>query len=581
MTQLIAYCAVYNEKDFIEFSLKSIYDYVDKIIVIEGAWAENYKVNGHMRSTDGTIRLLRDFPDPDNKITLRFHNEDSQLKQRDCVFDYFPQGDHWLWIVDGDEVYKQEDILKLKNILQNTNAEGIKINSYTFVNDCRHFVPIAFPRVFKIKSGHNYKFCAPNNLLKDGEKIPIVSHEDDIVFYHYSYCHSPERFMEKKKERTKIHGQFSWDMTDGIVHKPGSPPRIFDKDHPIIMKSHPLFNKKIDEEYSQAEIICWVIHSGIGNTLHITPVIKAIRRIKPKAKIYILCWPRSSRILEGLNDADMIIETDPTMFMASLQRRIDYLIISPVGAIVTPQMRAMSNNIMETKIPNGIWTKPEAEYNMDFARKLGYIGSMPDSVVPIFPYNYKNAHDIMKKYNLKISQFIAVNASHLRHDHWSLKNWGMKKYQILINWLNNINGEGEGYPCVLVGAKEDYEDAEVIINEVAAINFECKNFNLCGWSNDIKDTASLLAQARLVIGNDGAISHISTALKVPTITIFTFTNILKNRPLGKNALIAALPCAKRLYCQHAGRYKNCECLDVPFHLVQKKVVEALNISSPH
>ena len=165
--KLIAYYAIYNEADFIEYSLKSIYDHIDRIIIIEGAWREAYMANGYMRSFDGTIEKIKAFPDPLNKIEIHFHNEQHQLAQREMIFQYLPQELHWMWLIDGDEVYKAEDINKIKAIISEDDFpfEVVKINSYIFVNDFYTYTPIDWPRLFKLDpSQKKYIFVSPNDI---------------------------------------------------------------------------------------------------------------------------------------------------------------------------------------------------------------------------------------------------------------------------------------------------------------------------------------------------------------------------------------------------------------------------------
>lgn len=595
-------CA-YNEADYIEYSIRSVIDYVDELIVVEGTWKECYLANGKMRSDDGTLeileRLKKEFP----KLKVFEHNDDSQLIQRDRIFEHGPEGDYWLWIIDADEVYDPENAQKTVELTETARkTHGIKVNSLVFINDFYTYVPIAFPRLFYIDDPKKYKFYAPNDLMKFvytylgkdyHELVPVDNHEEEIFFYHYSYTHSPERFMEKKRERTRLHGEFKWCLTDGKVYKSGPPPRRFDGDHPELMKTHPLYRKKTHAQVSRPETICIVQHSGIGNLLHLSPMIKALREIKPEADIHLLTWRRSSRCLEGMEELTSIVDQmHPEEFMRRLGSPVDYLIIGQGGAIVTEAMEQMALRIYRTGPKELPWTKHEIEYNMDVARVMGFEGPNPESEFPIFEYNHVNmARELIIEKKLPTDDYIVINASYLREDHWPLKHWGDENYIDLVHRLS-----GRGQSIVLVGAKEDYDLAKKILDSFgpptfrskAERDFVVKNdpnisqmttyehaiINMCGFSDDIKDTASIIDGSQLVIGNDGGLAHIAAALDIPTITIFTFTNSTKNRPVGPNAHIVELQCENRLICQH-GRYGNCKCLDVPVDMVWAKVIEVL------
>jgi ADP-heptose:LPS heptosyltransferase len=89
-----------------------------------------------------------------------------------------------------------------------------------------------------------------------------------------------------------------------------------------------------------------------------------------------------------------------------------------------------------------------------------------------------------------------------------------------------------------------------------------------------------MLQSDLVIGNDGGLQHIAAALGVPTVTIFLFTNIIKNRPLGPVSYVAANDCDNRLTCQHHIELIDvCSqngCMSVSVDKVMEKVGMALD-----
>jgi glycosyltransferase involved in cell wall biosynthesis len=97
--KLIAFMNVYNEAEYIEYSLKSIYDVADKIYIVEGAFWETYLTNGNKQaSDDGTIDIINNFPDKDNKIIHRGAPVGmNQLQQRNWGFGCINEKDeYWL-----------------------------------------------------------------------------------------------------------------------------------------------------------------------------------------------------------------------------------------------------------------------------------------------------------------------------------------------------------------------------------------------------------------------------------------------------------------------------------------------------
>jgi hypothetical protein len=228
--KIVGYMAVYNEIDYVEYAIRSVIDHVDKLIIIEGAFKETVDTGSTLSSDDGTFEVLKKLEKEYwEKICLAYVNNVPQLVHRNHVFDVMKllglaHEDRWLWLIDGDEVYKTEDILALKAILKQTNADVV---------------------LFRLKAKHNYRFVAPNHLADETERkiLQEENHKDLVKFFHYSYCKSPARFLAKKKERTLVHGQFKWSLNDKqMVVSPGIKLRDFKGEHPEVMLTHPRNN---------------------------------------------------------------------------------------------------------------------------------------------------------------------------------------------------------------------------------------------------------------------------------------------------------------------------------------------------
>lgn len=613
--KLIAYYALYNEVEYIEYSLRSIYDYVDQIIIIEGAWKETYLTNGEKRSNDGTIEKIQGFPDPQNKITIHYDNEDNQLAQRNKIFGYLPNEDCWMLLIDGDEVYDPAEIVKIKELTKvNDLTKAFRFKSLIFINDFYHYCEVEYFRLFKIekqldcagRSLAKYIFTAPNDISKNGEALESWSkNRPDIAFHHYSYCKSNHRFQEKKRERTKLHGQFAWELRNGLVQRDDADIKDFTGEHPEIMKDHPRYNQRVHVQVTAPETIVYVEHSGIGNMVLSTPLLKALRQLKPNAQICVHTWDRSVRALEGADFVDVISTKHPQLLINSIKRKIDHVLVSPVGAM-KEVVQIFANYAHKTYSINigPFYGKHEAEYKLDLARYLGYKGPLPPCEFPIFEDNLFNANAAWDANGLMHTPFFCINASFLKSDHWNAKHWGDTQYTKLLIELHKIYPD---HMFVFVGSKDDEGDADRISANMEPTRSMDKEHrpieeclgevpeklirNSCGKFNDIKDSAAFISKSVLVIGNDGGLQHIAAAMGVPTLTIFTFTNPIKNRPLSSNSHVVLNPCNDRIKCQHlpwntfrrneygeyedSPCYKN-DCLKVSVEKVVAKIKEVYN-----
>lgn len=303
--------------------------------------------------------------------------------------------------------------------------------------------------------------------------------------------------------------------------------------------------------------IAIVTFSGIGNLIHWTPCIQALHSMGHK--IYLFTWDRCRNILDKwdlLEGISYSMEQNkwPDVFF-------DYLFVPAVGAYLTPGLSNRCKEIIRQQI--SVWGKHESEYMMDFAIKIGYNGEMPNPYVDLSQEYYDIVDEFINKNNL--NDFIMINASYLKDHNWPLKHPGNVLYNQLIQKIN----QEMGIRCVLVGSEEDYKDAQEIL-----LGTSC-NHNLCGWSKNIQQTISLITASAMVVGNDGGLAHVANALYKPTITFFTFTNPIKNRPFGPNAHMVMLPCDKRITCQH-GYWRTCkhrECRNIPIDIVYNKVAQ--------
>ena len=572
--KLIAYYAVYNEADFLEYSIRSVIPHVDHVIVIEGAWKETYEVNGHQRSKDGTCEILRKLQKEfGSKLQVEYRNMDSQLEQRTEVFNLLPRDKTFqLLLVDGDEVWTADQIQKLRQEDKSWETGVVHVKSLIFINDFEHVSEVVYPRMWVIRPDYkDLKFVEPNRISVDGGDFLSID-RPDIHFFHYSYCHSPERFQEKKRERTRLHGNFAWELRDGLVQRDDANIQIFEGEHPEIMKTHPLFGLKRHRQISPPERIVFVEHSGIGNLVLATPLLKALRATKPNAHIEVVTWKRASRILEGHPAVDLVINTDDNKWISHYQNKtIDHLLVSPVGAIdvVAGVLRSIAKKCHQVNV-GGAYGKHEAEYKMNFARNLGYRGPTPDCEVT---WSDRSWYNINWKYDYT-KKFIAICPGYLKTDHWHLKHWGNQNYASLIHALHTEYPELE---FVFLGDKSDRAHVENIEKLLAEVCLP-ETFNLCGEFSDIKDVAALLSKGVLSIGNDGGLQHIAAAVGTPTVTIFTFTNPIKNKPLSKKGKLVMTPCEHRITCQH-GNWSKCEqrgCLNVHVAKVLQASKEVLN-----
>lgn len=228
---------------FIEYSIRSVIDYLDKLVIIEGSWGETYEICGLMRSNDGTLEIINKLHEEHpNKIVVEYRNSKSQLDQRNLLWPHITE-DCMILLVDADEVYDEHNMVRIKclaNDFCGTEHCVYSFISQVFINDFEHVSYVQYPRLWTIKHNNTYKFIEPNVILVNNKHFEQKL-DTDIRHWHYSYCHSPERFEIKKKERTNKHGYFAWGLDENNkVVREDAKITVYKGKHPDIMQGHKL-----------------------------------------------------------------------------------------------------------------------------------------------------------------------------------------------------------------------------------------------------------------------------------------------------------------------------------------------------
>lgn len=268
MSKISVLMTVYNEGEFLEQAIRSCVDYVDHVVIVEGAYQETIALGKPKRSTDKTLDIIDKFAkvpvieeDKKDKKEKKeeqkvFHieaNEKTDKDQRNVGLEKIKElnPDGWCLIIDGDEIYNADTFQMIKVAARNmerTNKYGAYFKSLTFVNDFEHFTEQEFPRLFRITKkcqfvDDNYMAWPDKDAgwnLKHVMKIPYIS------YFHMSFCKGVDRFKIKR----------DWWMNRGLGKdfdygwKVGEDGKISDKNHeihkysgrlPDILKDHPLY----------------------------------------------------------------------------------------------------------------------------------------------------------------------------------------------------------------------------------------------------------------------------------------------------------------------------------------------------
>jgi hypothetical protein len=266
--KLVQCIQMHNEQEFAPLVLKSIYNEVDRIIVIEGAVKNRPNSTDDGHSVDNTVEIIEDFKrvnDPENKIVfvkIKRHWKNLEEMKQTFIDLCFP-GD-WIIINDADEFYLPEDIRRLRKLIDlKPHATEVVPNFLHFYGDFNH-VAVPGPewqpqhqRIFKVTRGMKYN-AHPVVTDVGGSCTyfsPHYQHRrymmNNFFIYHYGYARSnmskimleKQKYYEKelvahnnanKKFDQKINDWFN--KTEPVLKYNGT--------HPEQLKLHPMSNNK-------------------------------------------------------------------------------------------------------------------------------------------------------------------------------------------------------------------------------------------------------------------------------------------------------------------------------------------------
>jgi glycosyltransferase involved in cell wall biosynthesis/ADP-heptose:LPS heptosyltransferase len=213
---------VLNGMPFIEYSLKSVYEFAHEIIIVEGAVQKcMFAANPDGSSTDGTVEFIESFPDPQNKIKLIQGKWPEKCEMQDEALKYV-EGDY-VWLIDSDEVYKTEDLERVKTLVRsdpsitqvNFNGDNFwKGLDYIFVSPKFFESGAHWRRVFKFVRGATFTIHRPPTMVWPGSELTteqmhlVDGHKTrgmGIIPCHYSYV------LDKQvRQKIELYSRYGW-----------------------------------------------------------------------------------------------------------------------------------------------------------------------------------------------------------------------------------------------------------------------------------------------------------------------------------------------------------------------------------
>ncbi len=335
---------VLNGEPFTRYCIRALYPHAHEIIIAEGACegARNVAApDGHSR--DGTLDLLRDLrslEDPENKITIVTAEEEGYPdgfwpgeKHEQCRAFAKRATGNFLWQVDIDEFYLDDDIRKIKTLLiKDSSITCVSFKQFSFWGGFDYLVDSWYfkrhlpeiYRIFKWEKGFQYTSHRPptviDNVGANLKEINFINSRQtekmDICMYHYSFV-----FPKQVKEKAEYYKSAEWSKrkeaelwADDIFLNLSHPYRVFSVSWipswlVPFKKAHPKIITHLIDDISSGLLQVQLRHTddidillnsfsykiGIAYLKLLEPFEKIYQQVKRKAKGIV------KSILKGIN----------------------------------------------------------------------------------------------------------------------------------------------------------------------------------------------------------------------------------------------------------------------------------------
>ena len=294
--------------------------------------------------------------------------------------------------------------------------------------------------------------------------------------------------------------------------------------------------------------ICLVRLSALGDVLMFVPLVRALQRALPEAKLTWVISPLAYTLVEGMDGVEFIVLDKPKSladywrFYQSLRgRQFDVLLAAQASLranLLYPCIRATRKIGYDKARGNdghGWFVNesitPGREHTLDGFLKFGEaIGVTPEAPVWDLPVRAEDDAWVRSKLpNTHGTPVLVVNPAASKPE----RSWSVERYVDVIRFVVSR----WSVQVVLTGGPGAHDKAlgDAIIAEVPEVT------NLIGKTKP-KQLLALIGQAKLVLCPDTGPSHMAAAMGTPVVALHAVTNLDISGPYtSKHLAVNAYP----------------------------------------
>lgn len=215
------------------------------------------------KSTDDTVAIIKEFIKDKPKFFFKeangFWDGKTQMLNYWMNHPSKPEDIDYIWQVDGDEFYLDQDIIKIKQLLNDEKPSRVDFFANHFWGDFNHCIDeesdgnwgndIPWSRIFKINSQSSWITHEPPRMYLNENSDKIITKYETlklaIKLYHYSYVTEEQVCFKSRfyKNPAKMQLYKEWQKNNDLLIF-NSKPKIFSKDHPDLISKLINFYKK-------------------------------------------------------------------------------------------------------------------------------------------------------------------------------------------------------------------------------------------------------------------------------------------------------------------------------------------------
>ena len=286
---------------------------------------------------------------------------------------------------------------------------------------------------------------------------------------------------------------------------------------------------------------------GLGDFLCVIPALRALRVSLPKAHIVWIGLPvvrewaeRFSRYIDefvefpgypGLPEQSPMLDRLPGFLTDMQQRNFDLAIQMHGSGVITNEVtialgaqQTAGFFLGDRGCPSATLYLPFDESESEirrYLRLLEFLGIPAQNEALEFPISQRDLQELQslrREFALQKGRYGCIHAG----ASVASRRWAAENFAAIGDFLAEM-----GLQVVLTGSASEWELADTIAHQMKA-----PAINLAGRTS-LGALAALLSESQLLLCNDTGVSHLAAALRVPSVVVFSGSDLRRWAPLDR------------------------------------------------